>query len=72
MELAEHIGIENARIIHKEYQGQQINFPMNFYSREYIHSQIAKEFDGTNLKQLAVKYSCSERTVRRILFVNNK
>lgn len=72
MELADHIGIENARIVHKEYQGQQVNFPMNFYSREYIHSQITKEFDGTNLKQLASKYGCSERTVRRILHVNHK
>ena len=70
MELAEHIGIENAKIIHREYGGQQINFPLNFHSREYIHKQIIKEFDGTNIKQLAAKYACSERTVRRILDKN--
>lgn len=67
MELADHIGFENAVIIHREYGGQQINFPLNFYSREYIHSQILNEFDGTNIKQLAAKYNCSERTVRRIV-----
>ncbi len=67
MELADHIGFENAAIIHREYGGQQINFPLNFYSREYTHSQILNEFDGTNAKQLAAKYNCSERTVRRVL-----
>lgn len=70
MELAEHIGFENAAIIHREYGGQQINFPLNFYSREYIHEQIIKEFNGTNVKQLAAKYGLSERTVRRILDKN--
>ena len=67
MELADRVGLENAKIIHKEYQGQQINFPMNFFSREYIHNQVSKEFDGTNVKQLATKYNCSERTIRRII-----
>ena len=66
-DLAVLIGEENAKKIYKEYRGQQITFPVEFYSKEYIYSQIIDEFDGTNLKQLATKYGYSERTIRRIL-----
>lgn len=61
------IGEENTQKVYKEYRGQQITFPVEFYSKEYIYSQIIDEFDGTNLKQLATKYGYSERTIRRIL-----
>lgn len=54
------IGIENAKILFNEYRGQQITFPVEFYSKEYIYKQIVEEYDGNNLKQLATKYGYSE------------
>ena len=68
-DLAALVGEENAQKIYKEYRGQQITFPVEFYSKEYIYRQIIDEYDGSNLKQLATKYGYSERTVRRIIKV---
>ncbi len=66
-DLAALVGEENAKNIYNEYRGQQITFPVEFYSKEYIYTQIAGEYNGDNLKQLATKYQYSERTIRRIL-----
>ena len=66
-ELATLVGLDNAQKIFNEYRGQQITFPVEFYNKQYIYSQIIDEFDGTNLKQLATKYGYSERTIRRII-----
>ena len=66
-DLANLVGEEKARLIYEEYRGQQITFPVEFYNKQYIYSQIIDEFDGTNLKQLATKYGYSERTIRRII-----
>ena len=69
-EMTELIGMDNAEILFKKYRGQQINFPVEFYSKQYIYSHIVAEYDGTNIKELATKYSYSERTIRRILNEN--
>lgn len=66
-DLAALVGEENAKNIYNEYRGQQITFPVEFYSKEYIYTQIFSEYNGGNLKQLATKYGYSERTIRRIL-----
>lgn len=68
--IADLIGMDNAKLIFKEYRGQQITFPVEFYSKEYIYRQIIAEYDGSNLKLLATKYGYSERTIRRILKEN--
>ncbi len=66
-DIAEMLDIESARKIFEEYRGQQITFPVEFYSKRYIYAQIADEYNGSNIKQLATKYEYSERTIRRIL-----
>ena len=66
-QIADMIGMENTKILFKEYRGQQVIFPVEFYSKQYIYSQIVEEYNGENAKQLATKYGYSERTVRRIL-----
>ncbi len=65
--ISELVGIENAKILFEEYRGQQITFPVEFYKKEYIYSQIVSEYDGKNIKQLAKKYNYSEHTIRRIV-----
>lgn len=61
------IGMDATKTIFDEYRGQQITFPVEFYSKKFIHNQIVKEYNGFNVKQLAAKYEYSERTIRRIL-----
>ena len=61
------IGIENTKLVFEEFKGQQISFPLELYTKQYIYEQIYSEFDGENYKQLARKYGYSERTIRRIL-----
>ena len=66
-ELANEIGIENTFVIFRLFHGTQISFPNKLFSKEYIHSAIIKEYDGSNVLQLAQKYNYSERTIWRIL-----
>lgn len=66
-DLANLIGMDATKTIFDEYRGQQITFPVEFYSKKFIHNQIIKEYNGFNVKQLATKYEYSERTIRRIL-----
>lgn len=69
-ELAEIVGYENAAKIHKVFRGQQISMPLEFFSKEYRKNQIKKDFDGKNYKQLAQRFHCSERTIRRVVKEN--
>lgn len=66
-DLANLIGMDATKTIFDEYRGQQITFPVEFYSKKFVHNQIVKEYNGFNVKQLATKYEYSERTIRRIL-----
>ena len=66
-DLANLIGMDATKTIFDEYRGQQITFPVEFYSKKFIHNQIVKEYNGFNVKQLATKCEYSERTIRRIL-----
>ena len=66
-EIGEQLGMDTAKEIYRMFKGQQICFPMRFFSSAQIRRCILAEYDGTNIKQLAVKYSYSEKTVRRII-----
>ena len=66
-DIAELVGMENAITLFNEFRGQQITFPVEFYSKQYVYKCIREEFDGSNLRTLALKYGYSECSVRRIL-----
>ena len=66
-DIADEIGLENTLAIFKMFHGTQISFPNRLFSKEYIHNAIVKEYDGTNVPQLAQKYNYSERSIWRIL-----
>ena len=36
VEVAEQIGIDNAYLLFEHFRGQQLTFPLNFYSSDYI------------------------------------
>ena len=66
-ELANLLGTDAAMKIHAHYRGQQVTFPVEFFSKQFIKSQIINEFNGHNIKQLATKHGYSEKSIRKIL-----
>lgn len=66
-EFAALLGIETALKIHSVFRGQQVFFPVELFSKEFIKSQIIAEYDGSNIKQLATKYNYTEKWVKKIL-----
>lgn len=69
-ELANLLGIDAVLKIHAEYHGQQVFFPMELFSKDFIKQQIIDEYDGGNVKQLATKYGYTEKWVKKILKEN--
>lgn len=66
-EIADNLGMDAAMDIYKIFKGQQITFPVRFFNPARIQRIIIQEYDGTNIKALAIKYNYSEKTVRRII-----
>ena len=66
-EVADKLGMDTAMEIYQLFKGQQICFPVRFFNPTRIQQIIIQEYDGTNIKLLAVKYNYSEKTVRRII-----
>ena len=66
-EISEKLGMDTAMEIYQIFKGQQINFPVRFFNPTRIQQIIVKEYDGTNIRTLAVKYNYSEKTIRRII-----
>ncbi len=70
-ELAGLLGIDAAMKIHASYRGQQITFPVELFSKEFLIRQIVCEYDGHNVKQLATKFGYSEKWIRKIIKENS-
>ena len=66
-DLAEAFGIDTTIQIYQMYKGTQISFPTRLFNPDYVRKQVPKEYDGTNIKQLAMKYGYSEKTIRRMI-----
>lgn len=66
-EISETMGMDSAIKIHQLFKGQQITFPQRFFNPKKIHQLIVKEYDGTNIRLLAIKYDYSEKSIRRII-----
>lgn len=66
-EISEKLGMDTAIEIYRMFKGQQISFPMRLFNPERIQKCIIQEYDGTNIKTLAIKYEYSEKTIRRII-----
>ena len=71
-EISEKMGMDTALDIYQLFKGQQVTFPMRFFNPECIRRLIVEEYDGTNIKKLAVKFGYSEKTVRRIIRENEE
>ena len=66
-EIAEKLDLKTAAAIYQIFKGQQLSFPMRFYSSKHIRRLIMQEYDGSNIKMLAVLYGYSEKSIRRII-----
>ncbi len=66
-EISENLGMNTAMSIYQMFKGQQISFPVRFFDPAMSQQAIIQEYDGTNVRMLAVKYSYSEKTIRRII-----
>ena len=66
-EVSEKMGMDAAMEIYQMFKGQQISFPTRFFNPAKIQQIIVQEYDGTNVRTLAIKYGYSEKTVRRII-----
>ena len=56
-----------AKILYKNFRGQQVVFPNKLYSSNFTAQKIREEYNGKNAKELALKYGFTERWVRTIL-----
>ena len=66
-EISEKVGIDSAIVIYQMFKGQQITFPVHLFNSKRIQLSIIKEYDGSNIRDLARKYGYSEKTVRRMI-----
>ena len=66
-EISEKLGMNTAMTIYQMFKGQQISFPTRFFNPTMIQQAIIQEYDGTNVRMLAIKYNYSEKTIRRII-----
>lgn len=66
-EISEKLGMDVAMEIYRMFKGQQISFPIRFFNPTRIQQLIIQEYNGANIRTLAVKYNYSEKTVRRII-----
>ncbi|MCM1104916.1 MAG: hypothetical protein NC409_12520 [Clostridium sp.] len=66
--LAQSVGMDGLRNLVKNFGGGQIYIPKNAdLLREMKVRAIRKEFDGLNLKQLAIKYDVSNSFVYNVI-----
>ena len=66
-EISEKLGLNSAMTIYQMFKGQQISFPTRFFNSAMIRQAIIREYDGNNVRVLAIKYNYSEKTIRRII-----
>ena len=52
-ELSEIVGLDATLKIYLRFKGQQISFPIRLYNHNMIQQKVIKEFDGTNIQELA-------------------
>ena len=66
-EISEIVGLEDTLKIYLRFKGQQVSFPVRLYSPHLIQQNVIKEYDGTNIPELARKYDYSQKTIRRMI-----
>ncbi|AOT72796.1 Mor transcription activator family protein [Geosporobacter ferrireducens] len=71
-DIANDLGIDIALMIFNHYRGLQITFPTRLLCTEYVRRQVSIEYNGSNIKELSLKYSYSERWIRKMIVTEEK
>ena len=67
-DVANVVGVDNARKMFDSFHGEQLTFPKKFYSAEYMERQIVTEYqNGKSIRDLVREYDYSESRIRQIL-----
>lgn len=66
-EISEIAGLDTTLKLYLRFKGQQITFPVRLYNPHMIQQNVIKEYDGTNIAELAQKYDYSQKTIRRMI-----
>ncbi len=66
-EIAEITNEDTAVLLFHNFRGQQVVFPNKLYASSYTAQRIREEYDGKNVRDLALKYGFTEKWVRTIL-----
>ena len=66
-EISELVGLDATLKIYLRFKGQQVTFPVRLYNPQMIQQSVIKEYDGTNIAELARKYDYSEKSIRRMI-----
>lgn len=61
------VGAEKIEEFYHHFQGQQVEFPMRLYSRNYVVKQVIKLRNEESIKSLARKFGYSERYLRKLI-----
>lgn len=69
-ELSELVGLDATLKIYLRFKGQQVSFPVRLYNPQMIQQSVIKEYDGTNIAELARKYDYSEKSIRRMIHLS--
>ena len=59
--------MESTLKLYLRFKGQQVTFPVRLYNPHLIQQNVIKEYDGSNIRELARKYDYSEKTIRRMI-----
>ena len=72
MEMVAHIcGLDTAVLLMKSFAGVQLNVP-KLWSKGLIERRILKEYDGSNINRLIIRYGVSRRYVYKVLQEHRK
>lgn len=66
-DLCKLIGAEATLMIHEQYSGQLLSLPKKLLADDYVHTEIIREYDGTNALALAKKYGYTVSWIRKVI-----
>ena len=66
-DMYEVLGEDVTKKIYEYYKGQQINFPMRLYSKEYMIKYISDKYNGKNIKELSRSLGYTEKWIKILI-----
>ncbi|MGL6058835.1 MAG: Mor transcription activator family protein [Culicoidibacterales bacterium] len=71
-DMVEQLGEETTVQIFNVYKGQQITFPMRFYSQEYVITYLKENYNGKNIQELSRELGYTSNWLQKLIRKNIK